>query len=102
MLAIPPGNRRRATFVAARKGRQIILGFNAMGSSRIVDLSVCHILLPALVSLLAPLRVVLSSVLGPDETADISVTASDSGIDLWLKNKQLRRLKELLQRWPLV
>src|SRR5580704_18159907 len=30
MIAIPPASRRRATFVARRKGKEIILGFNSM------------------------------------------------------------------------
>lgn len=85
MVAIPPGSRRRATFIAERRGGDVHIGFNAMGSSRIVDLSLCHILLPALVDLLAPLRSTLVRVLGGNETADIAATVSDSGIDLWLK-----------------
>jgi len=88
MIAIPPASRRRATFVARRKGKETILGFNAMGSSRIVDLSTCHIILPALVNLLAPLRAALGRILGGDEAADVSVTACDSGIDLWLKTRR--------------
>jgi len=85
MVAIPPGSRRRATFIAERRGRDIHLGFNAMGSSRIVDLSLCHILLPVLVDLLGPLRSMLVRVIGGNEAADIAATLSDSGIDLWLK-----------------
>ena len=86
MIAIPPGTRRRAVFVAERQGGEVVLGFNAMGSGRVVDLSTCHILLPELVNLLAPLRTALAIVLRTGETADVSVTRSDTGIDLWLKN----------------
>src|ERR1043166_2459256 len=63
MIAIPPGTRRRAVFVAERRSSSTTLGFNAMGSSRVVDLSTCHILLPASVALLAPLRAALALVL---------------------------------------
>ncbi len=86
IITIPPGTRRRAVFVAERHGSNVTLGFNAMGSSRVVDLSICYILLPQLVALLAPLRSALASVLRAGETADVSVTMSDSGIDLWLRN----------------
>jgi 23S rRNA (uracil1939-C5)-methyltransferase len=86
MIALPPGTRRRAVFVAERRGGEVILGFNAIGSGRVVDLSTCHILLPELVGLLAPLRAALATVLRTGESADVSVTRSDSGIDLWLKN----------------
>lgn len=94
MIAIPPGTRRRAVFVAERRASNVILGFNAMGSSRVVDLSICHLLLPALVALLAPLRAALASVLRAGETADVSVTMSDSGIDLWLRNKRPLALEQ--------
>jgi 23S rRNA (uracil1939-C5)-methyltransferase len=98
MVAIPPGSRRRATFVAEKRGDEIHLGFNAMGSSRVVDLHLCHILLPVLVDLLDPLRRTLSRVLGGNETADIAITLSDSGIDLWLKSRRplLRAAREAL------
>ncbi len=88
MIAIPPATRRRAVLVAERRGRDVVLGFNAMGSSRVVDLSTCHILLPELAALLAPLRATLATVLRAGEMADVSVTKSDTGVDLWLKNKR--------------
>ena len=88
MIAIAPGSRRRAVFVAERRGREVALGFNALGSARVVDLSTCHILLPALVALLVPLRAALAGVMRDGETADVSATVSDSGIDLWLRNKR--------------
>ena len=94
MIAIPPGTRRRAVFVAERRGSNVILGFNAMGSKRVVDLSICRILLPALVALLTPLRAALASVLRAGETADVSVTMSDSGIDLWLQDKRPLALEQ--------
>jgi 23S rRNA (uracil1939-C5)-methyltransferase len=87
MIAVPPEMRRRADFVAQRQGREVHLGFNAAASARIVDLSICHILLPELVRLLPPLREALAQVLKPRETADIAATLSDSGIDLWLKTR---------------
>jgi 23S rRNA (uracil1939-C5)-methyltransferase len=88
MIVVPPGSRRRAVFIAERLGRDIHLGFNAAGSRRIVDLATCHILLPELVRLLPALRDVLGLVLGPRQSADIAATATDSGIDLWLKTRR--------------
>ncbi len=87
MVEVPPGSRRRADFVAERQGRAVRLGFNAAGSRRVVDLSTCHILLPELVRLLPPLRDALGQVLGSNEAADVAATASESGIDLWLKTR---------------
>jgi 23S rRNA (uracil1939-C5)-methyltransferase len=99
MIAVAPGSRRRAVFVAERSGGQVRLGFNASGSRRIVDLAACLILLPQLVALLAPLRQTLPRALGGEMGADIAVTASDSGIDLWLKTK---RFPELAGRQALI
>lgn len=88
LLALPPGGRRRAVLAAEKTGAGAILGFNAAGSGRIVDLSLCLLLTPRLQSFLAPLRRALAGVLWRGERADVMVTETESGIDLWL---QLRR-----------
>jgi 23S rRNA (uracil1939-C5)-methyltransferase len=88
MVSLPPAGRRRAVFVASRRGGHVELGFNASGSRRIVDLKTCLVLDPRLVGLLGPLRRALSLVLGPREEADVAVAVTDSGIDLWLQTKR--------------
>lgn len=88
MLALPPGSRRRAVLAAGAGAEGPTLGFNAAGSGRIVDLSLCLLLTPRLQSFLAPLRRALAAVLRRGERADAMVTETESGIDLWL---QLRR-----------
>ncbi len=88
MIAIQPGSRRRAVFVAERRGGEVRLGFNAAGSRRIVDLATCHILLPELVRLLPELRDALGLVLGQKESADVAATVTESGIDLWIKARR--------------
>jgi 23S rRNA (uracil1939-C5)-methyltransferase len=99
LIAVPQSSRRRAVFAAERREREIRLGFNAAGSHRIVDLSICHILLPELVALLPPLREVLGQVLGSKETADVAAVVTDSGIDLWIK---IRRSLPLAGRKALI
>jgi 23S rRNA (uracil1939-C5)-methyltransferase len=96
---LPQARRRRAVLAAARRGDRLQLGFNASASASIVDLETCLILDPKLVALLPPLRPVLLAALGPREAADIGVTITDSGIDLWL---QTRRLPTLIAREALV
>ena len=64
---LPPACRRRAVFVAARRGDDIELGFNASASRRIVDLKTCLVLHPRLVALLTPLRRALLGALGSRE-----------------------------------
>jgi 23S rRNA (uracil1939-C5)-methyltransferase len=85
LLALPPGGRRRAVLAAEALLAGVTLGFNAAGSSRIVDLSLCLLLTPKLQAFLAPLRRALASVLRRGERMDAMVSETESGIDLWLQ-----------------
>ncbi|HKF60331.1 MAG TPA: TRAM domain-containing protein [Dongiaceae bacterium] len=87
LLVLPPGGRRRAVLAAEVGPDGITLGFNAAGSSRVVDLTTCLLLTPKLQAFLAPLRRALIPVLKRRERADAMVTETDSGIDLWLQQR---------------
>ncbi len=80
----PPRTRRRASLRAERRGKAIVLGFNEASSSRIVDMSDCHVLLPELVALVAPLRRLLSVLLRDRARATVVMTRCDQGVDLML------------------
>ena len=80
----PPGSRRRADFTASRKKEGVILGFNARGSHRVVDLAECTVLRPSLAALLGPLRELLAPLTNPGDSAEVRVAATDSGADLLL------------------
>jgi 23S rRNA (uracil1939-C5)-methyltransferase len=82
LLVLLAGGRRRAVLAAEAGSDGITLGFNAAGSSRIVDLTTCLLLTPRLQALLAPLRRALDPVLKRRERADAMVTETESGIDL--------------------
>ena len=88
LRVLPPASRRRAVLTALRQGDRVVLGFNAAASARVVDLARCLVLDPRLVALLAPLRQALGSVLSPRETANVALTLTDSGVDLWLQNRR--------------
>jgi hypothetical protein len=60
------------------------LGFNAPGSHNIVDLSICHILVPSIVAILDDLRILLAALLPPGGKADVQITATETGLDIWL------------------
>jgi 23S rRNA (uracil1939-C5)-methyltransferase len=87
LMVVPPASRRRAVLAAERRGDAVRLGFNALASHRIVDMQACHILLPQLFALLQPLRGTLASLLRPGERADVALTLTESGIDLWLQSR---------------
>ena len=90
IVSVPPATRRRANFKARRGTAGMELGFYAAGSRTLVDIHECHILVPALRDLIAPLRAALRPVLNPNESAELLATATDAGIDLSLKLKRAR------------
>lgn len=88
----PPNTRRRATLRAERRGKQVLLGFNEGASHRIVDLRECHVLLPELVALLAPLRRLLAVAMPERGRATVTLTHVDQGVDLLLAGFEVEGL----------
>jgi 23S rRNA (uracil1939-C5)-methyltransferase len=84
-LLSPPRTRRRAALRAERRGAQVLLGFNAESSHRIVDMRECHILRPELFALVAPLRGLLGSLLPPRGRAEVRLTWCDQGADVLIE-----------------
>ncbi len=84
-----PKTRRRATLRAERRGGQVLLGFNESASHAIVDVRECHVLLPGLVALLAPLRRLLAVVMPERRRATVTLTRVDQGIDVLLAGFEL-------------
>ena len=91
----PPRSRRRASLRAVKRGGKLTLGFNAEASHRIVDLEQCEVLLPELFALVAPLRHLLRAALGEGQGAGVTLTASDTGIDVLLANVAAEKLPEI-------
>lgn len=81
-LVSPPRSRRRATLHAERRGRQVLLGFTEGSSHRLIDLAECHVLLPELFAMLAPLRGLLAAVLTERGRVDVHLTRVDQGVDV--------------------
>ncbi len=80
-----PGDRRRADLMARRTGRGVIVGFHRRLSHRLVDISECPVLDPALVALLPQLRDLLGEILPVGGTASLPMTVTDSGIVLLIE-----------------
>lgn len=91
----PPKSRRRASLRAVRRGGVLSLGFNAEGSHRIVDLQQCEVLAPDLFRLVAPLRTLLKPSVGEGQGAGVTLTQSDTGIDVLLANVGAERLDQI-------
>ena len=62
----------------------MLLGFNEGASHRIVDLRECHVLLPELFALIAPLRQLLGVVMPDRGRATVTLTRADQGVDVLL------------------
>jgi 23S rRNA (uracil1939-C5)-methyltransferase len=88
--AVPPGTRRRAMFKARATAHGVSLGFYEPESRNLVDIAQCPVLTPQLAALIAPLKRQLVPLIRPNETAEMHVTATDTGIDLSLKLKRAR------------
>ena len=81
----PPFSRRRASLRAEARGRQVLLGFNAERSHRIIDMRECFILRPELFALVDPLRRLLGPLLGPRGSGGVRMTLADQGADVLLE-----------------
>lgn len=93
-LVSPPRTRRRATLHAERRGRQVLLGFTETGSHRIVDMLECHVLLPELFALVAPLRTLLAAMLG-ERRANVHLAQTDRGVDVLITGSLGDKLAEV-------
>lgn len=91
----PPNSRRRATLKALQAGRNVLVGFNAAMSHRIVDMLECHILRPELFALVEPLRNVLAGLLRPNRAVEVQLTLVDWGADVLLKGVPAGRLADI-------
>ena len=80
----PPNSRRRATLHGLKTQRGVILGFHEERARRIVDVQECHVLLPELFALLAPLRAMLTKSAGR-HPLDVSLTQTLRGVDCAIK-----------------
>ena len=82
----PPRSRRRAALRAVRHGKAVTLGFHVEGTHRVLDLLECWVVRPELFALVAPLRPLLAGLLRDGEGGGVSLTLTDTGIDLMLSN----------------
>jgi 23S rRNA (uracil1939-C5)-methyltransferase len=78
----PPHTRRRASMIAERRGKAVLLGFSEAKSHKLVDLAECPVLHPDVLALVRPLRALLATLLPARGRAQIRMTLADQGVDL--------------------
>ena len=79
---VPLGSRRRATFALGRTPQGLVLGYRRARSHDLIDIDTCPILSPAIVSRLPKLKAVLGPLLGGKREARVSVTETETGLDV--------------------
>ncbi len=80
----PPESRRRIALKALRTSRGVLLGFHERLSHHLVDVKVCPVARPTLVSLFRPIRDLLSDLLPMRAVAGVTLTETATGIDMLL------------------
>ncbi len=100
VFRVPSASRRRARFFASRVGKSAVIGFQAAASHRIVDMSSCPALEPALFALVAPLRDFFAGVLSPGARAEAEAQVVGGALDVVIRLAQTqgRGLNEKLLR----
>lgn len=79
----PTHSRRRATLHFQRAGKRIVIGFREEKSHKIVDMTECHVLAPALFAIVAPVRKLLSG-WSQAKSGQLGLTLVDQGVDMSL------------------
>lgn len=95
MVRTPPGGRRRATLLAAKRGRRLWLGYNERASHRQIDLETCPILATRLVALVPPLRDMLAGLLADGRQIDVALTLFEDGPEVLLVGLPEPKLPQL-------
>ena len=85
---IAPATRRRVVLAAKGQGRGLRLGFHERYSHNVVDLRQCLIMTPALFAAVAPLREALRSVPSGKRGLTVTLTETESGLDLLLEGEE--------------
>ncbi|MEN3974734.1 class I SAM-dependent RNA methyltransferase [Emcibacter sp. SYSU 3D8] len=94
-LIVPPRTRRRTRLTARRSGDRVLLGYLERGSHRMVGVTECPVILPRLEALMRPLRGLLASVLGAKDTLHLTLTATDTGVDLLIAGERRPNMRAL-------
>jgi 23S rRNA (uracil1939-C5)-methyltransferase len=97
-LHVVPAARRRARLGLTRprgSSRPARIGFRERFRHDLVDLAECPVLEPELFAVVGKLRLLATDLLAPGEAADLTLTRTDSGVDLLLEAAERPQLAAL-------
>ena len=79
------GSRRRAALALGRDKNGAVLGYRRARSHDLIDVSTCPVLTPSMSNSLAKLKPALAPLLGGKREARVTVTETESGLDVLLE-----------------
>ncbi len=82
--SVPPESRRRARFTAYRRGGRVVVGFHERLRKRVTPIGECPVLRPELARLPGFLTPLMRELLASGAEVEITATAGDRGVDLWI------------------
>ena len=82
LITCPPDSRRRVVLSGRKTAGGMLLGYHRIQSAEIVDIEECRIALPAIVSALPMLRDLAGIVCQTTKPFHVTVTATDTGLDV--------------------
>ena len=85
--------RRRMVLAAAKKGGRLRLGLHERASHTVVDLDTCLLVTPGLLALLPPLRMALEVLMADGESAAVTASETDNGLDVLILSRTVPALE---------
>jgi 23S rRNA (uracil1939-C5)-methyltransferase len=82
LVAAEPHTRRRATFAATRTKKGVTIGYYARATHTIIPITECPLVVPEIEKILAALGEVVAPGLSRKGRASLSVTATETGLDV--------------------
>lgn len=82
MLSVGLGARRRAVLTARRLGKPVQIGFYVAGSHDLIDLEMCPVLAPEIVSVLPGLRKLIGPLIEDRAELRLSILRAENGLDV--------------------
>ena len=82
-LTVPAATRRRARFTLNRTKKTALFGFRAAGEHRVIDMTACTILTPAILAALPDLKAIALAGAPRKRAVTLQVTQTDTGLDVY-------------------
>lgn len=93
MILLPPHSRRRASFKIKKQGKNCQIGYYKQRSHELIDIIMCPLLTPAIITVLPTLKELLALILPPQSSGNVWVLDSETGLDIAIETTAIRKLQ---------